>query len=157
VNQPTASFSVAPLGRNGNRNQNLNPLVSVETAFDRALHTGGLHVSDGSIYVAGPATAEPEIELIEEVGTKGLRERNLPVPDCTYHLRVVDSIGTEWFVSFDGRLVEDTDGERSFLEAQLSNFYIDGMPSTHDEIERVLGPRGVEALEEWLLEDGRSE
>jgi hypothetical protein len=97
VNRSNSACTVAPARCNNKLTS--TRLVSVETAFDRALRSGGLHVSDGSLYVAEPA-AEPEIELIEEVGAKGLRERNLPVPDCDYHLRVEFSDSTEWFISF---------------------------------------------------------
>jgi hypothetical protein len=142
--------TVAAARRNGKTQQTLNRPVSVETAFDRAIR-----VNDGSIYEpVAPSATEPAIDLIEEVGPQGLR--NFPVPPCDYHLRVEFSDGTEWFVSFDGQLKEDTDGERCFLEAQLSNFYVDGMPSDPQEVERVLAPQGIEAIEEWLLGDGRA-
>jgi hypothetical protein len=149
--------TVAPARRNEIRNQNLNSRhVSVEDAWLQALHTGGLHVSDGSLYEpVATTTAEPEIELIAEVGAKGLR--NFPVPPCAYHLRVQFSDGTEWFVSFNGGLVEDTDGARTYLEAQISNFHIDGQTATPDAVEHLLAPAGIEAIEEWLLGDRRGE
>jgi hypothetical protein len=141
------SLHTLPASRCNGKNPSTHP-VSVETAFDRALQSGGIRVTDGSLYEAEPAVA---IELIEEVGPKVLR--GFPVPDCAYHLRVVDSIGTEWFVSFNGRLKEDTDGERSFLEPQLWNFHIDGQAAMPDAVESLLAPEGIDVLEEWLLGD----
>jgi hypothetical protein len=127
-------------------------VLTVEPAWRNEKLTLPVRVADGSVYE--PIVAEPEIELIEEVGVTGLL--SFPVPSCAYHLRVVDSIGTEWFISFNARLVEDTEGERSFLEVQLSRWHVDGMPSDPDEVERVLAPSGIEVLEEWVLEDGRA-
>lgn len=153
MNRSNSLNTVAAARRNG-KNPSSN-LVSLAEAFTRALQSGGLRVNDAIYEPTEPAATEPEIELIAEVGAKGLRERNLPVPPCSYHLRVEFSDGTEWFISFNGRLKADTDGTRSFLEAQLSSFHVNGQPSTPDAVEFLLAEDLV-ILEEWLLEERRS-
>jgi hypothetical protein len=140
----TASFSVDGARRNGNRNQ--SALVSVEAAFDRALHAGGLHVSDGSLYQAEPSVT---IELIEEVTAKDL-PFTAPT-DCTTHVRVTYSEGSDRYVSFSPRTYEEKDDYHEYLVAELGRVYLGGVEVPVWQDDEPL----AEALEEWTLGLGK--
>jgi hypothetical protein len=120
-------------------------LVSVETAFDRALRSGGLHVSDGSLYEA----SEPAIDLIEEVTA---RELPFPAPDATTHVRVTYSGGPDRFVSFSPRTFTEQDDYREFLCVELGRVYLNGVEVEPGNLADDLD----EALEEWVLVDWRA-
>src|SRR5689334_10303835 len=112
----TASISVAGARRNGNRNQTLNRLVSLGTAFDRAIR-----VSDGSLYV--PESPAPTVDLIEEVSRK---ENPFHVPEATTHVRVTYTSGPDRYVSFSPRTFTEQDDYREYLVAELGRVYVDG-------------------------------
>jgi hypothetical protein len=141
--QVSEAISVDGVRRNGNCNQTLNRPVSLDTAFDRALRSG-LHVSDGSLYEAEPATAEPTIELIEEVGPKDLP---FDAPEGSTHVRVTYTEGSDRYVSFSPRTYTECDDYREFLVAELGRAFVDGVEVPVWQDDEPL----AEALEEWVL------
>jgi hypothetical protein len=135
VNQPNVIDHVAPLGSNPK-----NTLTDWPSALQ-----AGIHVSDGSLYEAAkPATAEPEIELIEEVGPKDLP---FDAPEASTHVRVTYTEGPDRHVSFSPRTYTECDDYREFLVAELGRVYRDGIEIEPGNLADDLN----EALEEWTL------
>ena len=117
------SFVAEVAERRNGKNPSSN-LVSVEEAFEAALRHGGLHVSDGSAYVAEPAT----IERVEEVSRSPF-----PVPaEVTAHFRAEYSDGSERYVSVDHKVIQASDDFRSWPEVSLGRAYVDGRQTQLD-------------------------
>jgi hypothetical protein len=141
-NRVSEAISVAGARRNGNRNQ--STLVDLQTAFDRAIP-----VNDGSIYEpVAPATAEPAIDLIEEVTA---RELPFTAPEATTHVRVTYTEGPDRYVSFSPRTYTEQDDYREFLCVELGRVFVDGVETPvwqdHEQL--------AEAIEEWTLGSGK--
>jgi hypothetical protein len=148
----------------GNTKSTSTHLVSFEEAFSRALDNR-LRVSDGSVYELDPkpvTQTEPEpkpyaeVSDLVEVTAAEMSQHVLFVPNTRFHLRVEFENGRDVYISFDGRVKDDTDGVRSYAEPQLSNFYVDGLPSTPD-VAGFLFEEDLDVLEEWLIEQGAAQ
>jgi hypothetical protein len=72
------------------------------------------------------------------------------IPDTDFHLRVEFENGRDRVVSFNGCVKPDTDGVRHYVEAQLSNFHINGLPVEPDVVD-ALFENAVDQLEQWLI------
>jgi hypothetical protein len=148
MSRSTSALTVVPLGRNEKLTLN-NRLVSVETAWLNALRAGRLRMPDESVYE--PEASSVVSDLVE-ISAGEMSQRVPVVPNTDFHLRVEFEDGRDVLVSFDGRVKDSLDDRRTYAEAQLSNWHIDGKAATPVEVD-ALFTDAVDQLEEWLIEE----
>jgi hypothetical protein len=75
------------------------------------------------------------------------------VPNTRCHVRVELENSTDWYLSFDAKLLRETD-ERDGSPVEyydLYNLHLDGQPCTAADVDGLFDG-GFERLQEWLLE-----
>jgi hypothetical protein len=109
--------------------------------------------ADGKFNLVPVAEVLPEPSAVSdlvEVSSLEMAGRVPVVPRTDFHLRVEFEDGRDRFVSFNGRVKEDTDGVRHYVEAQLSHWHLDGRPVDPDAVD-ALFESAIDRLQEWLI------
>ena len=120
--------------------------IRSESAFTAAPAVGNLNLFP----VAKLLAETSAVSDLVEVSSLEIAGRVPVVPRTDFHLRVEFENGRDRFVSFNGRVTEDTDGVRHYVEAQLSHWHLDGRPVDPDAVD-ALFESAIDRLQEWLI------
>ena|SRR5690242_17492372 len=120
--------------------------IRSESAFTAAPAVGNLNLLPVVEVLPQPSAVPDLVEV-----SRGEMAGHVPViPRTDFHLRVEFENGRDRFVSFNGRVKEDTDGVRHYVEAQLSHWHLDGRPVDPSEVD-ALFESAIDRLQEWLI------
>jgi hypothetical protein len=89
---------------------------------------------------------------LQEVSAGEIKPHVPSVPRTMYHVRVALESGTDRYLSFDAKLLSETD-ERSGSPVEYYDLYrlhLDGKPCTVADVDRLFDG-GMERLEQWLF------
>src|SRR4051812_7434911 len=112
------------------------------------------NASVGNLNLLPVAQVLPEqpstVSDLVEVSSLEMAGRVPVVPRTDFHIRVEFENGRDVFVSFKGRVKDSLDDRRTYAEAQLSKFHLDGLPVEPDAVD-ALFESAIDRLQEWLM------
>src|SRR5690349_6498468 len=107
--------------------------IRSESAFTAAPAVGNLNLFP----VAKLLAETSAVSDLVEVSSLEMSLSVPVVPSTVFHLRVEFENGKDVYVSFDGNVRDSHDDHRTYKEAQLSNFHLNGLPADPAKVDAL--------------------